>query len=82
VHAAFPMNGEQELSQGDIYVDEDFFNERSHNALLEPRTGAHISPDIFQLADELLQLLAGASHSLFGRVTVLVNPFIDLVHVL
>ena len=65
MHTALPMNGEDEFSLRAVRVDQDFFDERTHNALLQSHTGGGIDPDRLQLVGELAQALTR-----YGRLGV------------
>jgi hypothetical protein len=76
------MKRENQFSLRAIHIDQNFLDERTHDALLESRTRGGIGPDRFQLAGELVQVLARGSWSLIGRRTVLLDSYFDLVHML
>lgn len=80
MHAAFPMQREDEFSLRAIHIHKDLLDERADDALLQPRTGGWISPDRFQAAGELVKIFTSTYWIWIGRNTVLPDTHLDLAH--
>jgi hypothetical protein len=56
MNAAFPVKREKEFPLRAIHIDEDFLDERTHNALLQSRTCSWIGPDGFHLLSKPVEV--------------------------
>jgi hypothetical protein len=81
VGAAFPMERKCDLSFRAIDVNQDFLNKRACDPLFQPRAGGRIGPDRFELAGELVQVLARISRRLINCHSMLLNAHLDPMHV-
>src|SRR5258708_23584155 len=82
MRSAFPMKRENQFSLRAIHIDQNFLDERTHDALLESRTRGGVGPDRFPFAGGLVQVLAPGRLRLIGRPTPLLRSFFALLHML
>ncbi len=57
MHAALPVNNQDDLACLGVHVGNYFVNQRSHNALLETHIGGGAVPDGFQIFREVSEFI-------------------------
>jgi hypothetical protein len=82
VHAAFPVDDQNDLTGLGIGIDGDFVNECSNETFLHADVRVRIPPDGLEVRCQILEFVSGWDHRLTAAVHVLIDPLLDLADTL
>jgi hypothetical protein len=82
MHAAFPMNDQDDLTGLGISIDDDFVDECSNEAFLQSDIRVRIVPDGFEVRCQTLKFFSGGDHRRTAAVHVSIDALLDLVDTL
>ena len=82
MHAAFPVNDQNDLAGLGIGIDDDFVNECSNDAFLQSDIRVRIPPDGLEVRGQILQFVSGGDHGLTAAVHVVIDARLDLADTL
>jgi hypothetical protein len=78
MHAAFPVNDENDFTGLGIGIDDDFVNECANEAFLQPDIRVGIPPDGLEVRGQILEGVSGGDRGLMAAVHVLIDARLDL----
>ena len=76
MHAAFPVNDQDDLTGLGIGIDDDFVNECSNEAFLQSDIRVRIPPDRLEVRCQMLECFSGGDHGLTAAVHVLIDALL------
>ena len=82
MHAAFPVNDQNDLTGLGIGIDDDFVNECSNEAFLQSDIRVRIPPDGLEVRCQILEFVSGGDHGLTAAVHVVIDALLDLADTL
>jgi len=82
MHAAFPVNDQDDLTGLGIGIDDDFVNECSNEAFLQSDIRVRISPDGLKVRGQILKFVSGWDQGLTAAVRVLLDALLDFADTL
>jgi hypothetical protein len=82
MHAAFPMNDQNDLTGCGIGIDDDFVDEGSNEAFLQSDIRVRLPPDGLEVRSQILEFVAGWDHGLTAAVHVSIDALLDLADTL
>jgi hypothetical protein len=82
MHAAFPVNDQDDLTGVGIGIDDDFVNECSNETFLQAHIRLRIPPDGLEVRCQRLEFFSGWHHGLTAAVHVSIEALFDLADTL
>jgi hypothetical protein len=82
MHAAFPVDDQNDLTGLGIGIDDDFVNECSNEAFLQSDIRVRIPPDGLEVRGQILEFFSGWDHGLTAAVHVSIDALLDLADTL
>jgi hypothetical protein len=80
--AALPVNHQNDFAGVGIDINDDFVNECSDEAFLQPDISTRPIPDSLQIRRQVLEFFSGGDHGLTSALYVLFDALLDLADML